>query len=608
MIREELKQYLDGLESKFEPIEEYKIGQRIAEILNVKEHKVTEKQELAEYIAFQFLADYPNKDTGWGTYYGPMFVLPNKENQMVEFPSIRTIDDEILTYWRERAKNSKHPMLSCRYADLIVDFEPKTKSTAIDYKMVQKVIDTSIEICEKSLDDALGCKNKLYRALTLAKQVNDSDRLKILTTSIIATEQKFAEDDKPGLWGYAFKWLIVENNAQLTDEQKQALLADLENRLDHLSKSTESNTWHVECAVVLLAEYYARERNEQKLETALSKLEKSFRDNKQANSDGLLILNYLEKLSDIYSRYSQFEFAKQAAVRIRSEISNIGERGKFATHEVSTEIKISNEEIKQFLDSIFGLERGSEAIAKVIPKLVVSFVLKKGHVDRQLKDISSKYVFRYLVTNTVISEFNYPTAQFGPINEDYDRHLLQHFSQNLHFQSPFLKWSFDEFTKHYAPEVLYDELVYSPVFRSEDRSYILKTLELFWKDDFLSFNHLAIPLIEDAIRGLCKMSGVSTIKPNEDGGYDEKSLYELIKSGVVKKVFSTKGEDVEYYFHVLLTSRIGWNLRNNFAHGINKNSLADEHVANRLMHILLCLSQVRKKDEQENKITPVNQQ
>lgn len=95
------------------------------------------------------------------------------------------------------------------------------------------------------------------------------------------------------------------------------------------------------------------------------------------------------------------------------------------------------------------------------------------------------------------------------------------------------------------------------------------------------------------------MSGISTIKPNDDGGYDERSLYELVKSGVIKRVFSTKGEDVEYYFHVLLTCRIGWNLRNNFAHGINKNSLAEENVANRLMHIILCLSQIRKNDKQE---------
>lgn len=601
-MRDNLTNYLNELNTNQEVLDVFEVGKKIGEILNVKEQKISDKQELAEYIAFQFLANYPNKETGWGTYYGPMFILPNDQNQMVEFPSIRSIDEEMLNYWRERANTSKHPMVICRYADLVVDFEPKVKKGTFDFKMAQKVIDATLEICAKNLDDGLGCKDKLERALTLVKQINDPSRLNSLVQVIIETENKFSEDDKPGLWGYAFRWLILENANlnQITAEQKNSLLQDLENRLDRLSKSEESNTWNIECAVVLLAEYYARIEDEKKLESVLSKLEKSFRDNKQANSDGLLILNYLEKISDIYSRYSKFEFAKQAATRIRTEISNIGERGKFATHEVSTEFTIKNEEIKQFLDSIFGekrSEKSTDDVNKVISKLVVFFILKKDHVDKQLKDISSKYVFQYLVTNTVVSEFNYPTAQFGPINEDYDKHLLRHFSQNLHFQSPFLKWAFDEFIKYYTPDILYQGISLSPVFRPEDKDYILKALNLYWARDFLAFSNLIIPLIEDAIRNLCKTSGVSTIKPNDDGGYDEKSLHELIKSGVIKKIFGTKGEDVEYYLHVLLTSRIGWNLRNNLAHGINKNAFADEQIANRLFHILLCLSVIRKNDK-----------
>ena len=208
MIRKELKDYFDQLEADIKPVDEFSVGERIREILNVKEEKITEKQELAEYIAFKFLPDYPNKETSWGTYYGAMFILPNKEGQMVEFPSIKQVDDEILSYWRERAETSKHPSLICRYADLVVDFEPAVKRTGIDYKLAQKVIDSTIEICSKNLDDGLGCKTKLKRALAVAKQINYSDRLENLKRSIIETEDKFAETDKPGLWGYALTSLL----------------------------------------------------------------------------------------------------------------------------------------------------------------------------------------------------------------------------------------------------------------------------------------------------------------------------------------------------------------------------------------------------------------
>jgi hypothetical protein len=597
-MRKELKDYLNQLEADIKPIDEFSVGTKIKELTNGTNEKITDKQELAEYIAFNFLPDYSHKETSWGTYYGPMFILPNKEGQMVEFPSMSQLDDEIFNYWRERANTSKHPSLALRYADLVVDFEPVSKKVSIDYALAQKVIDSTIEICSKSLDDGLGCKTKLERALVLSKSINDSGRIEGLKKLIIETENKFAEDNKPGLWGYAFDWLLLKDNGKivLTEEEKNSLVDGLEGRLSKLISLGDPDPWFVECAVVPLAEYYSKIKNETSLKVVLDKFEATFRGNKYANSDGLLILNYLEKLSDIYSRFAQFEFSKKAADRIRAEISNIGDRGKFDGHEISTEITFKKEEIDKFLDSIFVT---INPIEQVIPKLVVSFIIKRDNIDKQLKDISSKYVFRYIVTNKIISEFNYPIAQIGPINEDYDRHLLQHYSQSLNFRSPFLKWAFDEFKKNFSPEDLYNEMAFSPVFRPADKEYTLKLLKAFWQNDFLVFSSLTIPLVEDAIRNLCKLNGISTIKVNEDNGYDEKPLRELIKFGVLKSIFGKNGKNIEYYFCVLLTSRIGWNLRNNFAHGINKNALSDESIANRLFHILLCLSVIRKNDKED---------
>lgn len=103
-----------------------------------------------------------------------------------------------------------------------------------------------------------------------------------------------------------------------------------------------------------------------------------------------------------------------------------------------------------------------------------------------------------------------------------------------------------------------------------------------------------MPLIEDAVRNLYRINNICYIKRNKLGGYDVLSLDDLIMSGLVKEVFQSLGEHVEYYFRVLLTSPIGWNLRNNFAHGINKSFFENEAVTNRLLHVLLCLSLIRR--------------
>jgi len=594
MIRKKLKQYLGQLENKVEPIDEFSLGEDIGKILNVKQEQLTNSEELAEYIAFKFVANYRDQKTG-GTYYGPMFVLTNKQGKPVEFPSIQQIDEHVLDYWRVRAKESKHPILVNRYANLVFDFEPAVLKKNIDFKIAQKVIDSTIEICEKNINDGLGCKSKLERALTLAIQINDAQRLQKLKDVLIKTEDKFAEDNKPGLWGYAFRWLLLNNSEKITlsENEKNRLVNDLEKKLGRLMANKEPDPWHVECAVKPLAEYYAKNKDENAIKAVLDKLELAFRKNKRANSDGMLISNYLEKLIEIYLQYSSFNFAKEAREKIINELSNLGDRGKFATSQISTEVTIKNEDIDKFIKSIFGSGK-SDPLEKIMAKIAVNLMVKKKFSENQLNDLVKKHPVSYLCSHVIASEDGYPVAKFGSIDEDYDSHLLKNFSRNLHFQSFFLKVAFDEIIKRYTPEKVTDILLLSPVFRSEDKNYILKLLKSFWAKDYLVTCCLSIPIIEDAIRNLHRINNRTFIKPSRwRNGYDVFGLDELLRGGLIKEVYKTLGEDVEYYLRVLLTEPIGWNLRNNFAHGINKKLFESEDVAGRLIHILICLSLIR---------------
>lgn len=595
MIRKTLQDYFAELENKIEPIEEFVLGEKIGQILNAKQEKLTDKEELAEYIAFQFMAHYPNKDTGWGTYHGPMIVWKNDQGQFTEFPSIKQIDEETLNYWRKRANECRHPILTYRYSDLVFDFEPTILKKSIDFAIAQKVIDSGIEVCVANLDDGLGCKDKLERALGLAIQINDNVRIQKLKGTIIATEGKYAEDDEPGLWGHAFKWLVLDKTGKITlsNEEKSKLLTDLEDRLKRLMATEDPDPWRVECAVRLLAPYYFVKKDETNLKRVLDDFETSFRKNKYANSDGMLISNYLEKLIDIYLEYTSFQFAKDARARIVNELSNLGERGKFAMHEISTEVKIKNEDIEKFITSIFGVDN-SDPLDKVMARLAVNFILRKKSVEDQLNDLAKNHPITYLASHVMASEEGYPIVKFGSISDDYDKHLLENFSRNLHFQAVFLRIAFEKMREICTPEQVTEILLLSPVFRIEDKDYILKLLKSFWGKDYLTTCCLNIPLIEDAVRNLYRINNQTYIRPNDDGGYDVLSLDKLLSRGLIKGIFQTMGENVEYYFRVLLTERVGWNLRNNFAHGINKKLFESEDVAGRLIHVLLCLSLIRK--------------
>jgi hypothetical protein len=600
MIRKTLQDYYAELENKIEPIEEYVLGEKIGEILNAKLEKLTNKEELAEYIAFQFMPHYVSKDAGWGTYHGPMIVWKNDKGEITEFPSIKQVDEETLNYWKSRAGECKQPILAYRYADLAFDFEPVVLNKGIDFTLVQKIIDSGIEICDTGLDDGLGCKSRLERCLGLAIQINDNGRIQKLKEVIITIESKYAEDDKPGLWGYAFQWLVLDNAGKisLSDDEKNKLIDGLEDRLKRLMSAEDPDPWRVERAVSLLAPYYLANNDEISLKRVLDDFETAFRKNKYSNSDGMLISNYLEKLIDIYLEYSSFQFAKDARARIVNELSNLGERGKFATHEISTEIKITKEEIAGFIASIFGTSN-SDSLDKVLTRIAGNFILRKKSVEDQLNDLSKNHPFTYLIGHVMSSEEGYPIVKFGSIDDDYDKHLLENFSRNLHFQAVFLRIAFEKMREVYTPEQIAEVLFLSPVFRNEDKNYVSKLLESFWKREYLAVSCLSIPLIEDAVRNIYRVNNQTYIKSNGEGGYDVLSIDALLRKGLIKVVFQTIGEDIEYYLRVLLTERIGWNLRNNFAHGINKQLFEGEDVANRLVHVLICLSLVRENKEKK---------
>lgn len=598
MIRRGLQDYFAELENKLESIEEFAIGEKIGEILNVKQEKLSDKEELAEYIAFQFMDHYSNKDSGWGIYFGPKIVWKNESGEFVEFPSIKQVDSEILAYWRKRAVECKHPVLVHRYADLVFNFEPAVLKKNIDFTLAQKIIDSGIEICNTNLNDGLGCRFKLERCLSLAVQINDETRMSGLKDVIIATEKKYAEDNKPGLWGYAFQWLVLEKklNLALSNEEIRNLLDDLEGRLKRFMAMEDPDPWHVECVIRLLASYYSINNDEANLKRVLNDFETAFRKNKYANSDGMLITNYLEKFIDIYLEYSVFQFAKDARVRIINELSSLGNRGKFAMHEFSTEIKVENADIEKFVTAIFGVDN-SDSPDKIIAKIAVNFILRKKTVADQLNDLSKNHPLTYLMSHVISSEDGYPIVKFGSITEDYDKHLLENFSRNLHFHAFFLRIAFDKLRELYIPEKILDVLFLSPVFEEDDKDYILKLLKSFWDKDYLTTCCLSVPLIEDAVRNLYRINNQTYIRPNVDDGYDVVNLDKLLNRGLIREVFQAVGEDAEYYFRVLLTERVGWNLRNNFAHGINIKLFESEDVANRLVHVLFCLSLVRNSEQ-----------
>ena len=79
---------------------------------------------------------------------------------------------------------------------------------------------------------------------------------------------------------------------------------------------------------------------------------------------------------------------------------------------------------------------------------------------------------------------------------------------------------------------------------------------------------------------------------NKKVGYTQRILDDILRDDVVRETF---GEDMAFYFRIMLTDQRGMNIRNNMCHGLVDPSFFNYLVADRLLHILCCITLVAYK-------------
>jgi hypothetical protein len=95
--------------------------------------------------------------------------------------------------------------------------------------------------------------------------------------------------------------------------------------------------------------------------------------------------------------------------------------------------------------------------------------------------------------------------------------------------------------------------------------FFAKGLAAGFNGDLITAVHVLVPQIEGAIRWHLKRHGVNTVRQNRDGYDEERDLNQLLALPETKTLL---GESLHFALTALLTSRFGYNLRNNLAHAL----------------------------------------
>lgn len=542
----------------------------------------------AELMAFDFAEDYQDKKTGWGTYFGPMMVWNNGDGTATESPSIKLITPEMIDYWERRATESVNPIIIARYSGLVWDF--KNKITGIN---------PSHEICrtytKALIDQANGdfhkyevnTFRKLARALKLSISLNDDDLIKKCKDSLINFEGRHSQDNKPGLWGYAFDHLVGNKRINLSEQEESQIIKELEEKLSRLTKNdTEGqkiDPWAAEAAAERLAVYYRKGQKNEDVNRVILEVGKAF-DKIIGDASAMQASGWLDHLHKLYLKFNLKEEAAKLLLRIRE----LGPKVASELKPISHSFDLQKKEMDEYISAMTNGD-----IQEVLQRIAIRYIPIKEQVKEQIFDLSKKAPLTFIIGHQLQDEKGRVIATIGSLEDDLEGHIVRQVSQNLSFSSIFLRGIFQESInqKGLNKEQILKFIENSPIINTDRFEIISRGLEAYFVNDFLVTIHLLVPQIEEAIRNIVEFAGGNVLKPSRGGGYHLRTFDEILRDDIIKEAL---GEDFADYFRILFTDQRGWNIRNNVCHGMASPNMFNHQTSDRVIHALLCLGLIHE--------------
>lgn len=394
-IKETLQQF-DKLDKK--RLDEHSVSSALRQ-LKPEDGQEIDFELLSELMAFDFAEDYSHKETGWGTYFGPMMTWSNGDGTFTESPSIQRVTPDMIDYWEARANETQNPVLASRYYGLVWDFKEKISGKKPSHELCRKYISALLlQVNEDYGLHQVYYFKRLRRALTLSIELNDKELIESSKQAIIKAERKYSEDTKPGLWGYSFDLLVGNKKVNLSDSEEAEIIKELELKLQRLT-STENegkkiDPWAAESAAKKLATYYRKHKQEKEVRRVILSIGAAF-DAIMTEGSAMQVSGWYEHLRNLYLQFNLNEEASQILLKLR-------ETGPQVSAELSTishSFQIPQEKIDKYIK---GMTSGS--LEDVINRVATQFIPNKKQAKEQIFDLSKSSPLTFMIGHQLLDE------------------------------------------------------------------------------------------------------------------------------------------------------------------------------------------------------------
>lgn len=593
-VAAELADVLSSFEQDTSAFSEHDVEMSLENLRHTldKRGEVASEELQAEEMAFGFSEDCSNTNSGWGLYFGPEWVLPQKDGRMGEWPSIHCVTAQMLTYWSTRAREARHPILRARYGGLVWEFGWRVTSQKANPEMARTAIDAVADIAAADCHEYVkSVMTKLERALSLSLLLNDGNRINRMCKTIMSYEEKHGSAGETMVWGLSYDLLLEAKGVSLSDEQAATIIRDLEDKLRRSADANDgasSDPFAVESIALRLAGYYRKTDRKEDVRRVLMTYGKTFLTLAE-KCDALVGSAHLWKVHSVYVDFGLRTEAEAIAVRLRET----GKRCKDELARFSVPVEIPKQEMERYVESLI-----SDTFETSMLRIAFTYVPKQNEIRQQIQDLSEKNPILFDAPMVIQDDEGRPVASVGSMMDDMDGRVVLQMSQNMQLAAIHLKPVLQGLREKYkvTAEEVVNYIYGSPVFAEDRKAIIELGINAYLANEFVIALHILIPQIENAVRRLVELTGGAIYRKHRTGSLVLKTFDEVLRDDRIVKVL---GDDTALYLRVLFTDERGWNTRNRVCHGMMPSDEFGTAAADRVFHALMVLCHVRSKGSKE---------
>ena len=556
----------------------------------------------AEWYAFHLVERDVEGGRGPGVSWVGQFRSQDEDGNEHEQPDPAEVGPEIVRYWRQRIREVKHPALKRRYAGLVWGLWKQAGADHPGVDVARAFVDATLEITPANSAQPISemVLNQI-RALNVALGIKDDKRFQATKRAIIEFERRHAEDELLGTWGQSYDHLVAgPKRRHATDAEEEEIVELLEARLDRLTGArSQKGLWAAFEAGKKAGEHHNRHGRDDRCREIAGRL----RDHLVAATDEgnpSLAARWSLAMSQLAAEWGLLEL--ESAMRERHERFSRLERHTLRSH--VTKVGFGEDELEEAATRVAG-----ETDSETLDSIAVEYLADRNALTTRLGELAHLAPVSHHMPRKQLARDGRPVAMIGGVDADEPGQLVALATQTLWVSLPFMARTigFAEGRHGLELSALVSHFAGRPLFEFSEPDGLLERCLGAWIDaDHMVFAHLAVPLIERAIRTLVEHAGGGRWKPSRHGGMKVRLLDELLRCDEVTRAL---GPDICFHLRAILTDARGFNLRNEIAHGIHSFRGNGQARALVLFHALLLVALVREQqppsvDEDDQKEPP----